>query len=212
MVTALKIANESEHAQQLTVNRPPNWAYLLTIELLHSKLAPINKQFNALKRGSAFMPVRRVNEKETIGWLICKIQDLKNLIPHLQGTISNDLNVAWGREGKLADPVAILESVETICEGARHLLEWEKEVRFTLLPTQVGHIQNTLCGTTIQFLEEINSLVNQLEAPFQKKNPVGKYKITVEFKDPPNIAKLLRQLSVLEKDIERNPQNWIGWF
>jgi hypothetical protein len=81
-----------------------------------------------------------------------------------------------------------------------------------LLPTQVGHIQNTLCGTTIQFLEEINSLVNQLEAPFQKKNPVGKYKITVEFKDPPNIAKLLRQLSVLEKDIERNPQNWIGWF
>jgi uncharacterized protein DUF4062 len=206
-----RFADESANARQIVIERPKHWEYLLTIELLRSKLAPINKRFDDLKNGHAFRRAIRLQEKETFDWLMCKMEDLRNLGPYLQGAISTDLVASWGLPGEPGNPLAILAAVEKVCEGGSHLLAWEEEIRFTSLPPQIQDIQETLRGTTAQFVEQLNDLADKLEAPFKKENPFGKYEITLLFKDPPNMPKLNRQLSLLQKDIERNPWNWVGW-
>jgi hypothetical protein len=204
-----RFENESSRAQRLASERPKHWQCLLAIELLRSKLAPINKKFDDLQKDQAFKPSNRVSEKEVINWLICKAEDLRNLIPHLGGAICNDLIPSTNEDGKSGNPILILEAVEKICEAGRQLLVWEEEMRFTLLPSQFGPIQKTLRGMTSQSLDELNSVANKLEAPFKKKNPAGNYKLKIVFKDPPNTAKLSKQLSALLRDMEKNPQNWI---
>ncbi len=206
-----RFANESARSRQLVVERPKFWEYLLTIELLRSKMTPINKQFDDLKNDRAFRRTTILRENETTDWLLCKFQDVRNLVPYLQGAITNDLVASWGPRGTPGDPLAILAAVERICEGAQHLLTWEEEVRFTSLPAKIQPVQETLRGTTAQFIEELNTLADKLETPFKKENPAGTYEITVAFKDPPNMSRLNEQLASLQEDIEQNPQNWVGW-
>lgn len=209
--TERRFENESKRAQQLVTERPKHWQCLLAVELLRSKLSPIRKDFDELRNNQGFKRASQVREKEVIRWLICKVQDLRNLIPHLQGVVCNDLIPSVNDAGKTGDSANILEAVEKICEGGRQLLLWEEEMRFTLLPSRIEPIQKTLCGTTAQAFEELNGLADKLETPFKKKKPAGKYTIKIAFKDPPNMRKLSRRLSELLNDVERNPQNWIGW-
>lgn len=208
---ARRFENESNHARQLVSDRPKHWQCLLAVELLRSKLAPINKNFDDLQKDRAFKRSGQVSEKEVVRWLICKVQDLRNLIPHLQGVICSDLIPSVNEAGKSGNPMTIIEAVEKICEGGRQLLAWEEEMRFTLLPSRIEPIQKTLRGTTAQSLDELNRLANKIEAPLKRKNPAGKHTLKIVFKDPPNMAKLSKQLSSLLSDVERNPQNWVGW-
>ena len=120
--TAHRFGSESARARQLVVERPKFWEYLLTIELLRSKMAPINKQFEDLKNGQAFRRSTALREKETIDWLLCKFRDVTNLVPHLQGVISSDLVASWGPRGTPGDPLAILAAIERICESVSERL------------------------------------------------------------------------------------------
>ena len=209
---ARRFENESDRAQQFVSDRPKHWQWLLTIELLRSKLAPISKQFDDLRKDQAFKRSSQVSENEAVRWLICIVQDLRNLIPHLQGAICDELIASVNEAEKSGNPIIVLEAVERVCEGSRQLLRWEEDVRFTLLPNRIETIQKTLRDTTVQFFGELNNLADKLEAPFKKKNPAGKYKLKVDFKDPPNMVKLSKQLSMLLRDVEQNPHNWTGWF
>ena len=184
---------------------------MLTIELLRSKLSPIKKKFDDLKADRAFRCTVRLHQNESIDWLVCKIEDLKNLVPYLQSSIADDLVASWGHSPQLGDPHAILVAIEKICEGSRQLLHWEEEIRFTALPTQLQEIQKTLRGTTEQFFAEVISLADKLDTPFKMKMPSGKHDINLAFNDPANMPELNRQLSQLQQDIEINPGNWIGW-
>ena len=89
-------------------------------------------------------------------------------------------------------------------------MAWEEDIRFSLLPSRIEPIRKTLRGTTSQFFDILNELAEQIAAPLKKKNPAGKYDIKVVFKDPPNMAKLSKQLSALVRDVEMNPMNWLG--
>jgi len=184
---------------------------LLAIELLRSKLCPISKRFDELRSGQAFKRSSQVGEKEVIKWLICKVEDLRNLIPHLQSVICNDLIPSVNAAAEVGKPESILEAVQKICDGGRQLSDWENEMRFTLLPTRIAPIRKTLRGATAQSFDELNGLADKIEAPLKRKNPAGKYTIQIAFKDPPNMRKLSKQLSELLCDVEQNPQNWIGW-
>lgn len=208
---ARRFENESNSAQQIVNTRSKHWRYLLAVDLLRSKLAPIGKTFDDLKKDRTFKRSSQIREKEVIRWLICKIQDLRNLIPQLQSLVCDDLIASVNDTGKSGNPVGILEAVEKICEGGRQLLIWEEEMCFTLLPDRIEPIRKTLRGTTGQAFDELNRLADKLEAPFKKKNLTGKYTVKIVFKDPPNMRKLSKQLSELLSDVEKNPQNWIGW-
>ena len=210
---AARFENESERARQIVSERGKFWACRLAIELLHSHFDPITKSFGELKAGQSYKRTSRVAKKEAIGWLICKLEDLRNLITHLQGPVCNDFIASLNHASKegSGSPIAILEAVKKISTTGRELILWEEEIRFTILPEKLRSVQENLRSATTQLLEELNSLAAKIEAPLKKTEPSGIHKLQVFFKEPRQIAKLNKQLSALVADVQKNPQDWIGW-
>jgi len=106
----------------------------------------------------------------------------------------------------------ILGVANRLIENCEHLLAWEEEVRFTILPDQVSQIGETLRGTTKQIVAELNTLADRLEEPFGNRNPEGTYNIQLVFKEPENIAKLTAQIAELTVRVENDPLAWNDWF
>lgn len=210
---AARFKNESECVRQIVSERGKFWACRLAINLLDSHLQPINKLFAELQNGHSYKRSKQVSEKETIGWLICKIQDLQNLITHFQGLVCNDLilslNSAPSEDSVSA--VGILDAVERISAASHELILWEEEIRFTILPEKIRAVQESLRGATAQILNELNVLAGRIEAPLKKAKSGGVYKLKINFQEPPQIAKFNKQLSKLMAAVQKNPQDWVGW-
>jgi len=210
---AARFENESERAKQIVSERGKFWACHLALELLNSHLQPINKSFAEMQNGQSYKRTKRVSEKETISWLICKIQDLRNLITHFQGLVCNGVIPSLNSEPnkKTANPLGILEAVKKISAASNELILWEEEIRFTILPEKIRPVQETLRGATGPVLKELNDLVVKIEAPLKRAKTSGVYKLKITFKEPSQIAKFNKHLSRLMADIQKNPQDWIGW-
>jgi hypothetical protein len=206
---AARFENESERAKQIVAECGTFWACRLAIELLNSHLEPTNKSFTDLQNGQSYKPTKRVSEKETVSWLICKIQDLKNLITHFQSLVCNDLIASINSAS--GNPLEILDAVKKISAAGRELILWEEEIRFTILPEKIRPLQETLRGATGQLLDELNALAAKIEAPLKKTKPSGVRTLKISFKEPTQIAKFNRQLTKLTSDIQKNPQDWVGW-
>lgn len=210
---AARFENESERAKQIVSERGKFWACRLAIELLNSHLQPINKSFAEMQNGQSYKRTKRVSEKETISWLICKIQDLRNLITHFQSLVCNGVIPSLNSEPnkKTANPLGILEAVKKISVASNELILWEEEIRFTILPEKIRPVQETLRGATGPVLKELNDLVAKIEAPLKRAKTSGVYKLKITFKEPSQIAEFNKHLSGLMVDIQKNPQDWIGW-
>ena len=206
---AARFENESERAKQIVAERGKFWACRLAIELLNSHLELVNKSFTDLQSGQSYKPTKRVSEKETAGWLICKIQDLQNLITHFQSLVCNDLIASINSTSD--NPLELLDAVKKISAAGRELILWEEEIRFTILPEKIRPLQETLRGATGQLFGELKVLAAKLEAPLKKKRPSGVHKLKINFKEPPQIAKFNKRLDKLTLEIHANPHDWIGW-
>jgi hypothetical protein len=204
-----RFENESERAKRIVSERGPFWACRLAIELLNSHLEPINKSFNDLQSGQSYKPSKRISEKETGSWLICKIQDLQNLITHSQSLVCDGLIVSINSQSD--NPIGILEAVKKISAACQELILWEEEIRFTILPEKIRSLQEILRGATSHLFAELMALTAKLEAPIKKKSPSGVHKLKINFKAPPQIAKFNRRLDKLMLEIQTNPHDWIGW-
>ncbi len=107
--------NESPVAHQIALDQPAYWQYLLTVELLRSKLNVIKKEFDNLKRGLLYKPSVILDEHQSVVWFQQRLHDLEALIMLLLVASSEELIASIGNSDQLiAEMDRIPKEISTI--------------------------------------------------------------------------------------------------
>jgi len=195
-ITAL--ANESSVAQQIARDRPRLWEFLLTLELLRSKLAPIRRDFDDLRRGLIYRPSRKLEGLQFVAWLQQKMEDLSALIHLLNVTITDEFHVAWGEPGQSGDAVEIQRATDKIAEGCAGLLDWEIDLRYTMVPDEVSHLKKMMEGWTEPYLREMERIPSEIGSIVSQPDPSGTHHIDIVFEAPVNIHEVQAEIDMLK--------------
>lgn len=191
----LAILNEeSSTAQQLARDKPRFWEYLLTLELLRSRLAVIRRDHYDLRKGLTFQPSKSLDRQQYIVWGSQQMGDLSNLIEYLSIAIKDALPTSWGLPGEPGDVNEIKRAVDKIADACHYLVQWEKDIRFTNVPEEFQDIQQTMMNWVHPYLSEVERLPNEIGRPLQQANPEGSYEINLTFEAPPNIEQVRNDL------------------
>lgn len=203
-----EFANETPRAQQIALDRPRFWEYLLTEELLKSKLTIIKRGFNDLQRGLIFRPSVPMKGREFIPWVGARCRDLESLVRLIKIAVEEELPRAWGPLGVAGDVVHILAAVNKLNQACTELLNWEIELGSVIPPEAFVNLKERMKGWTSQLLSEMERLAEELGKPFRQPNPSGQYTINLVFEAPPGVDELVAEVQRLCE----HPEEWLDAY
>ena len=197
-----EFVNESKRAQQIALEKPKFWEFLLTGELLNSKMAEINKSFEQLRRGLIFRKSRKLRGQEFLDWAVSKFEDMLVIRELIKVSITKEFYRSWGEPGVPGDQIEIKHTVDKIIEACNELFEMEAEVHFIKPPQSFIKLKQLLEGCSSQLIAQINYLKDEMMRIFQQPTVDGEYKIKLVFEDLPNIDALMEEIDRLNKSRE----------
>jgi hypothetical protein len=173
---------EPAAALQLALDQPDYWEYLLTAELLRSKVDRIKKRLFDLDRGLAFKPHTFRDGLGLMHWLQARMVDLESIGNMLNAAVE-ELNQAWGEPGFPGDPFKIKDIVGYIYRGCEHLLDWETEFKTTIFPDNIVEYKEGFSGITEQLIGEIERISKDILSLLESDKSIsGEHHIDLEFK------------------------------
>lgn len=191
---------ESERVKKIVIDKPQNWEFLLTEELLRERLKTVNDRIDRINRGLIFHKSNPVNGRDCKKFLRSKVADIINLIKILMNAIPEELPQAWGKPGQPGDAVSIKSAIDSIIIACNELCQWEIEMRSVDPPDVFQEIIRLMHGWTYQIISEINRIPNEIAKPFREPNPEGTYNIHLEFRAPMGIQELGDKLEALSNN------------
>lgn len=200
-----EFAGESERAQQIARERPKHWEYLLSEELLRSKLGQVRRRYKEFQRGLLYKPSKRMRGSEYFTWMGAKYRDLLSLIHLLEKAITQELIASWGAPGEPGDPIEIKLAIDKIINGCEGMLEWELDFKSVDPPDVFDRLRELMSGYTFIYFDEVERIPEELSKPFKQPNPKGVFHIDLVFKEHPNTHAISTELD----RIGDNLKEWI---
>jgi len=191
-------ASESPEAQRLARERPRFWEYLLTAELLRTKLPEVRRKFERQRMGLAEFPTRCISTEEFFSWVPSKVDGLVALAQGL-ATQLGVVQASWGPPGQPGDAQKIWRSVNDFISLCDHLVEWEKDLAATTPPEETQRLKNSMKGWTEVILREMEKVPVELFRPFQNgAQPTSNVKIELTLASP-SFDEFYAELEALRK-------------
>lgn len=196
------LANENIEVKRLAREKPSYWEFLLSAELLKSRLAEINRSYAELEKGLVFTKAKRLSLKEFSDWLFTSMTDFKRIISIFKIAFEQELIKSYGEPGVSGNVIEIKAAVDKIASICKELLGWEYELQGIVPPLEVSNITELMKGWTKIFIDEINRFPSVIEQAFAPENieKEGPINLNLSFDAPPNVDKILE---ILEEAIER---------
>lgn len=198
--------DESKRAQQIALERPRFWEYLLTEELLSSNIADIYRKFDQLKRGLIFRQSRKLRGQEFIDWASLKFDDIVSIVEMIKVAITEEIPIAWGKPGQPGNQIEIKRAIGKIKEGFNELFELEAELLYLKPPQPFIRLKQILEGFSSQIISDVTILRDKIKTIFQQPNPEGKFEINIVFKPIPNVDAFSEEITRLMEHREE----WIN--
>lgn len=183
--------NEPLSALQIAIDKPDCWEYLLAIELLRYKFKEIKVRFSRLERGLEYKPSKAIYGHDFFCWFQARIHDLSSIVKLFCVIISDELMDSFGESGVAGDPISILEASNLIESGCHELIEWEREIKYTIFPGEFEDIQSSLLGWSFGFIDEMDRIHIELAKIFEHNLSLkGSYAINLVFELPDNFENI----------------------
>lgn len=198
-------ASESERAQQLALERPEFWEFLLAEELLRSKLGQVRRKYNEFQRGLLYNRSRKMTGREYLSWVQAKVEDIVSLFNVIKTAFSEELVASWGAPGEPGDPIEIKMAVDKIITACNDMLEWEIDLKAVHPPEAFNRLKELMSGYTFMYFDEIEQMPDRLIEPFKQPNPEGKITINLLLDENPITDELIKE----SKRLAANPDDWI---
>jgi hypothetical protein len=203
-----EFANETARAQALAIERPPFWEYLLTVELLKTKLSSVRRRYDEVHSGLTFSRSRIIAGREFLKLVEERMNDLMILVELLTSITQREIPASWGPSGVPGDPLEIKRATDRLIDACNELVEWESDIMRVRPPSAWETIQQLLKGYTGNLLSEIERFPVELGKPFETENPCGEYNVNLVFDIG---GERVEQLSVEIRRLaisQTNPDQW----
>ncbi|MET0466899.1 MAG: hypothetical protein ABW007_27305 [Chitinophagaceae bacterium] len=209
LVPIKDLAEETPRAQFLALEKPRFWEYLLTIELLKSKLVRVRRNYNDVERGLAFRKSRIMSAPEFSNFVLAKMSDIELLVPAFTVAVEEEIPASWGAPGETGDVLEIKRAVDRLMAACNELVEWEGDLVSVRPPEIFDGVATLMRGLTAQMLSEMEHFANELSKPFEQPNPAGEYEINLKFTFPQDrINQITEETGRIRDRIASNPELW----
>jgi hypothetical protein len=197
-------ASESPEAQRIAREKPEYWEFLLTAELLKTRLLDVRRRFERLKSGSAHIPSRLIAGRDFFSWVSAKLSDIMSLAEAIKAHMPA-IQRAWGEPGQPGDVHEIQRAVAEFGALCAQLIVWEEDLRSTTPPEQARPLKQTMEGFTEVILEELETLPRRLLQPFEGgTKPTGEINIMLTI-NPPSLERFEQESCKLQQQ----PLDWV---
>ena len=207
------LIQQSPRAQNLAIERPPAWEYLLTIELIKTRLQLSRRKYDEVCAGRVHTRTRMVSGKEFARIVREKMSDLESWTRVLTGWVDVDLPNAWGAPGEPGDPVEIKRAADRFIGAANELVEWETEIVSLRPPEMFETAMNLMRGLTSRLFEEMERFVQLFSEPFENGLPpsgtVINIHLVLDFAAG-KIDQIGAEMDRLTSLIADNPDGWLA--
>ena len=204
-----EFVNETPRVQFLAIERPPFWEYLLTVELLKSKLSVVRRRYDELHSGLVFTRSQIIAGKEFLKLIEEKMSDLIVLVELISSIVQREIPASWGPSGVPGEPLEIKRATDRLINACNELIEWESDIIRVRPPSAWEKIQQLLKGFTAELLSEIERFPMELGEPFETENPRGEYNINLVFNiGGERVQQLSVEVSRLVSILQTDPDQW----
>jgi hypothetical protein len=149
----------------LSLNSLRAWEYLLTAELLYSRLLPIRQRLTDIHSAAVYQKSPMMRGDLFFIWAQEKDAAFSSLLTYAATILSRDLPAARGPAGVAGDPLAIKRAVEKLIYACNEMLEHEVAIRFVLVPDPFTTLKRTMQGWSAAFIYELGDIPARLTAP-----------------------------------------------
>lgn len=202
----IEFKEETDKAKKLAFEQADHWEYLLTAELLKSRMNVIGEELDEIRDGRKFKKSKGLTALEFVDWSPLMLNDLMALGSQLTKVINQDFKVMWGEPGEPGNPIMIKKISDKLFSMCRNLLEWELEFRSTIVPDSLMPLKEMLAGWASHYILAIENIPDKLLKPFEEPNPSGQYAIHITIDDPPNTKEVQTEIEKFTK----NPWKLLG--
>jgi hypothetical protein len=186
--------SESPAAQQIIIDKPETWEYMLTAEMLRARLRSIMREYSELTRGLIYRPSSLLDGSKFANWLQRKLSDIEAIIRLLKIATCEELVTAWGKPGTPGDAIEIKRAVEKIAFGCNSLLEWEIDLHFTRFPDDFDNVKMKMHGWTEHVVTEIERIPKEIAHLLELSERPREYSILLTFTFPANISEVIEDV------------------
>jgi hypothetical protein len=198
---------ESAKARQLAQDRPPLWEYLLTEELLRTKLTALSRSYEDFNRGLLFKPRKPISAKEYLNWFRHKADEPLSFIHIMQVAVEEDLIAAWGKLGEPGNSIQILHAVNKIMSACHLFFDWEMEINSLRPPSQLQILGQTLQGITFWMIQDLKRVPDDFSKDLEAASTgTGTRRVMMRFtlSKPPQLEKFQAEM----KRVSEHPE-WL---
>jgi hypothetical protein len=204
-----EFANETPRAQKLALTRPPYWEYLLTVELLKTKLRQVRRNYDEVSDGLVFRKIRKLSGREFTNVVQEKMSDLLVLTDIFKSCVEKEIPASWGRPGEPGDALEIKRATDRLIAGCNEFVHWETQVASLEPPKAFDKLLLLMRGLTTQMLSELERFTTEMSDIFEQPNPSGEYDINLRFDYPEGrIEQITSEASRVAKIIEKDVDQW----
>jgi hypothetical protein len=207
------LIQESPRAQNLAIERPLAWEYLLTIELIKTKLQRSRRRYDEVCAGRVHTRTRMVSGKDFARIVREKMSDLESWTKVLTAWVDVDLPNAWGAPGEPGEPIEIKQAADRFIAAANELVEWETEIVSLKPPEMFETTMSLLRGLTSRLFEEMERFVQLFSEPFEHGLPpsgtVININLVLDFAAG-KIDQIGVEMNRISSLIEDDPEGWLA--
>lgn len=199
-------------AQNLAIERPPYWEYLLTLELLRPKLRHVRRKYDDVRAGRTLERARVLSGKDFFAIVKEKMNDLESWVQVMKFCLETEIPGSWGEPGEPGDPIEIKHAVDKFVQVADSLVQWEGEILSLRPPEMFRDLRSLLNGTTASFLESMETFARLLGEPFEAGEPtpgsVVNLSLNIDFPQG-KIDQIHSEMERVSALLEQDPERWL---
>ncbi|EAQ65094.1 hypothetical protein MED121_10250 [Marinomonas sp. MED121] len=182
--------NESQQALIISFTKGLDWEYFLIIELLRNKFEKLSIRCNRLSSGLEYKPSSSLSESDLKEWIQRKIYDISNLIQFYKSAIESEILIHVKTTNIDSDPAKILESINLFIHGCNEIIEWERDIQYTILPSRFNKFIDVTKGWSVFWLEEFKKIQTELERLLTINNSELEANISLKITLPDDFEKI----------------------
>lgn len=191
-------AGETKRAIQIALERPRRWEYILTAELLTSRIARSRTILKNSRAGVIGVTSSRVSGAELTKWIGTVGKDLKiNTQQWLN--IGSELMTSWGSPGDAGDPLKIKDAVDksiSCCNNVIcHLIELQSKIPPDTYRRLKELYSTWLANVADEYLAELEQMAIELERPSDTARTI---RLSLKF-SPESVDVLATEMSRLNQ-------------
>lgn len=154
--------NESKEARRIAVEKPEYWEYILTYELLDTRLKEIDKNLYDIERGLSFKRTVEYEDHDFLTFIGTANQDFGQFLGILLKLFKDEIPRSWGPSGSPGNVYEIKHTCDKIFALCKELITWQYALRSAKPPKELNGVVMLMKDWTTGIINDIHQFASIL--------------------------------------------------